>query len=188
MSNRDETIRTRVVLTAFAALVPALVSPQAEAVQAGPDYTYTITPCRILDTRYASGVFAGKLGPNESIDIRTWGATIISQGGSATQCPDVPADATGVYINVQAAQPSGSGSNYIGIRPYGTDNPATALNYSPGSGAIGNAQLVGTCYGQWQYGGFVGPNPCQSFDLTFNNGPLASTDLVVDITGFTRSY
>lgn len=175
------------VVGAAAGMLSPLMSQQAAAIQAGPDLVYTITPCRIVDTRLASGVFAGALAPNEELDVRVWGSIIISQGGSATQCPDVPSDATGVFISVQAAEPTGNGDNYIGVRPFATPNPSTALNYSP-AGTIGNSQLVATCYGQWAYGGFVGANPCTSFDLTFNNGPNASTDLVVDITGFTRNY
>lgn len=178
---------TTAALLATGLMISPWVIKHAEAVQAGPDRIYTITPCRILDTRLASGVFAGKLGPNDKLAIRTWGSTILSQGGSGTQCPDVPSDATGVFINVQAAEPTGGSSNYIGVKPYGSEDASTALNYNPASGVIGNSQLVATCYGQWIYGAFAS-NPCDSFDLEFNNGPNASTDLVVDITGFTRNY
>ena len=167
-------------------LLPVGSMQQAVAAPAGPDYVYTITPCRILDTRQAVGVFAGALQPGEILDIRTWGTSIPIQGGSGTQCPDIPQDATGLFINVIAVNASG-GENWIGAKPYGTDDNSTAINYVGGAGAIGNSQLVATCYGQWYYGG-QGAFPCGSFDLTFDNGPNASADLVIDVTGYTRYY
>lgn len=167
-------------------LLPVLTTQQAAAAPAGPDYNYTITPCRVLDTRQAVGVFAGALQPGESIDIRTWGTSIPIQGGSGTQCPDIPSDATGLYVNVIAVDPSGS-VNWISAKPYGTEDNSTAVNYNQNSGAIGNSQLLGTCYGQWYWGG-QGTYNCSSFDLTFENGPNASAHLVIDVTGFTRYY
>ena len=167
-------------------LVTPLISHQAQAISAGPDYTYTITPCRILDTRKAVGVFGGRLLPNDELDIQTYGVVVITQGGSATQCPDIPDDATGLFITVQAVNPAGN-ENYIGARPFGTEDPSTAILYSPSSGSISNSQLVATCYGQWYYGAFgSAPFPCRSFNLTFNNGPNGTVDLVVDVTGYTR--
>ncbi len=165
--------------------------PEVAAVPSGPDLVYTIAPCRILDTRIASEAFAGKLEPNESIDIAVSGhERLLAQGGSPTGCPDVPQDASGVTINVMAAQADGAAVNWIGIKPYGTQAAATALNYRPGAGAIGNSQLIGTCYGQWISGAFPEPTPpidlACPFDLRFTNGPNASTHLVIDITAFTR--
>lgn len=173
------------------ALALPLFPQQVQAAQAGPDFVYTITPCRIFDSRSAGGIFAGILQPNETRSIRTWneGGSIPNQGGSPSGCPDVPQDATGVFINVQAAAPQGTSANWFGVAPYGIANPSTAINYSPTSGSIGNSQIVSTCWGQWISGAFTGsPFPCTNFDLTFNNGPNASAHLVVDITGFTRDY
>ena len=164
-----------------------LVSHQVQAIEAGPDYTYTITPCRILDTRIAAGVFNGRLEPNDELSIQTWGTIIVSQGGAGSTCPDIPDDATGLFITVQAVDPAGN-RNYMGVRPYATQERSTAILYNPTSGSIANSQLVATCYGQWYYGAFgsSAPFPCNAFNLTFNNGPNGSAHLVVDVTGFTR--
>ena len=186
MSKHSAT-RNATIFGICALLFTPLVSHQAQAIQAGPDYTFTITPCRILDTRKAVGVFGGRLLPNDELDIQTHGIVIITQGGSATQCPDIPDDATGLFISVQAVNPTGN-ENFIGARPFGTEDASTAILYSPSSGSISNSQLVATCYGQWYYGAFGSnaPFPCTSFNLTFNNGPNGAVDLVVDVTGFTR--
>lgn len=184
MSTRKTTRKLGLVgLTGL--LLPVVAMQQASAAQAGPDYNYTITPCRVLDTRQAVGVFAGALQPGESLDIRTWGSSVAIQGGSGTQCPDIPADATGLYVNVIAVNASGS-ANWFSAKPYGTEDNSTAVNYQQGA-AIGNSQLLATCHGQWFYGG-QGTYPCNSWDLTFENGPNASADLVIDVTGFTRNY
>jgi hypothetical protein len=185
MSKRHASIHAA-ILGLSTLLGSALVSQPAQAIQAGPDEIYSITPCRILDTRIAVGVFGGRLAPNEELSIQTWGSIIISQGGSGTQCPDIPEDATGLFITVQAVNPAGS-ENFLGVRPFNTEERSTAILYSPNAGTTANSQFVATCYGQWYYGAFGSlPNPCRSFNLTFNNGPNGTVDVVVDVTGFTR--
>jgi hypothetical protein len=155
----------------------------------GPNYVYSITPCRVLDTRIGSGVYAGALAPSEAIDIRVSNivGTIVLQGGSGSGCPDIPSDATGVFANVIAVEATGSFNNDVGVQPWGSTSGATAVNYTPGIFATNNGIFVGTCYGQLLYG-FPPPSGSCEQDLTLSNGAGGSAHLVVDITGFTRHY
>lgn len=177
------------LIAGAACLLSAAIQP-VTAGTSGPAYNYSITPCRILDTRTASGVYAGKMAPGESMSIRTSNVsgTIVVQGGSGSGCPDIPSDATGLFLNVIAVAGSGSFNNHVGIGPWGgTGALGTAINYTPGVYATNNGMFVGTCYGQWLYGFAPFPGNCDQ-DLMIENGPGASAHIVIDVTGFSRNY
>jgi hypothetical protein len=141
----------------------------------------------VLDTRFASGLFAGKLQPNEALAINIHGGNIVIQGGSPTNCPDIPADAEGVFLNIIAVEPTGSFNNDIGIQPFASlDGASTAINYQPGVFALNNGLFVSTCNGQFVAGAPLS-GPCTQ-DITILNGAGASAHVVIDITGFTRSF
>lgn len=79
------------------------------------------SPFRILDTRSGVGVggVAAPLGPSATIDLQVAGVG------------PVPADATGVVLNVTSN--SASAPSYITAWPTGTDRPeASVLNVTPG--------------------------------------------------------
>ena len=138
---------------------------------AGPYRFYTVTPCRVLDTRSAfrSGAFA----PNESRAIYVTERFIIGQGG-AEDCGIPFPEAKGVFINVIAVEPTGTANNHLTIYPAESTEPtASTLNYQPGVFAIANGVLVSVC----------GSAVCKS-DLTITNGPSASTHVVIDVTGY----
>jgi len=167
----------------------AVFSPQVWAGTAGPDYVYSVTPCRILDTRVGSGVYAGPLAPGESLDIyvSNTAGTIVVQGGAGSGCPDIPPDATGVFANIIAVEATGNFNNDVGLKPWGATSGGTAINYTPGVFATNNGVFVGTCHGQYIYGHAPFPSSC-SQDLTIDNGAGGSAHIVIDITGFTRYF
>jgi len=178
--------RSPILLAAFAAsaLVPCLAPSQAEAAAAGPTAVYTITPCRILDTRLGSGIYAGKLSPGDVLDLKVSGTNIVLQGGSTSNCPDIPPNAWGVFVNVIAVETEGQLNNDLGIKPWGSSRGATAINYDPGIFAINNGLLVGTCYGQSVSGSPPPSGTCDQ-DLTLTNGTGGSANVVIDVTGYT---
>lgn len=155
----------------------------------GPDFVYTVTPCRILDTRSGIGPYAGKLDPGEQLALHTSNIanSIILQGGSSNGCPDIPSNANGLFINIIAVEASGSFNNDLGIRPWGSNSSGTAINYTPGVYALNNGLFVGTCFGQRFRGFAPWPSPCD-LDLQLLNGPGASAHVVIDVTGFTRNF
>jgi hypothetical protein len=92
-----------------------------------PESFFTLTPCRIVDTR-------DPVGP--------WGGPALSAGVGrvftvAGRC-FVPASARSVSLNVTVTEPTAAG--YLSLYPGGTALPlVSALNYSPGQTRANNA-------------------------------------------------
>lgn len=133
--------------------------------------TFTLTPCRVLDTRLSTPLGPIAADATRSILVAgdlTGGGTI-NQGG-ATTC-GVPVAATGVYVNVVAVNAGGPG--HLTIYPFDTSLPlASTLNFTTGQ-TIANGVLVPICP----------PGASCDFDLNNTMGP-AGAHLVVDITGY----
>jgi hypothetical protein len=134
---------------------------------AGATKTYTVTPCRILDTRTAGA--GGPIGANACRPVHVVGA-LSFQGGAST-C-GIPANAIGVHINVVAVSPPFAG--HLTVYPYGSSLPlASVLNFSPGQ-TVANGVLIPIC----------DPNVSMcSQDLLVQTGP-SSTHAVIDVTGY----
>jgi len=128
--------------------------------------TYTVAPCRLVDTRVAGGTIAAN-------DFRSFLATgALSGQGGASDClvPFGPTKA--VHINVVAVTPSGPG--YLTVHPYPTPLPlASTLNFSTGQ-TIANGVLIPICDSS--------VTSC-SYDFTVTMGPAAA-HLVIDVTGY----
>lgn len=86
----------------------------------GPESVFVpLTPARILDTRAGIGGVTGPIASGSSFEVQVAG-----QGG-------VPANATGVVMNVTATQTTAAG--YITVWPTGEPQPVTSnLNVNPG--------------------------------------------------------
>ena len=158
-------------VVAIAISVGLLVNGTAWGQAAGPFDTFTVPPCRVLDTRLSDP--AGPIPANGTRSILavgdlTAGGTI-NQGG-ATTC-QVPDAAMGVFINVVAVNASGPG--HLTVYPYNTALPlASTLNFTTGQ-TIANGVLVPICT----------PAASCPFDLNITMGPAAAY-LVIDITGY----
>jgi hypothetical protein len=87
---------------------------------------FPITPCRLFDTRPAPsqvGPRSAPLGPREVYTVQVTGAT-----GNCT----IPADATGVAMNVTTV--GGTGASFLTVWPADVAQPqASNLNWVPGS-------------------------------------------------------
>lgn len=153
--------------TAVVATIPA---PDAQRIVAVP-------PCRIVDTRFADPVvtdFSGaRLGLGESVSFNVRGASIAGQGGMA-DC-GVPESATGVFVNVVAASPSGVGpSGFLSVWPAGQPQPnASTLNYSLAQNSIANQVLLALC----------NTSDCAR-DLSVYNFTSLEVHLVLDVMGY----
>ncbi len=90
-----------------------------------------VTPCRVADTRSATGAFAGVFTNLQTRAIQIGGsANHSAQGGSPTGC-SIPDGVGAVEVTVTATQPSADG--FIRLFPAGTSFPtATFLNYTAG--------------------------------------------------------
>jgi hypothetical protein len=167
----------------FAFLTPVLFTslglPTASATDVVP-----VDPCRILDTRFGSGDdFGGvpnRLAPNETMSIDATESFIFGQGG-ANDCGIPFPEARAVFINVVAVEPTGSFNNHLKVYPFNRPEPgASTLNYEPGVFALANGVFVALCTEFDPSGSTCGD------DLTITNGPSASTDVVIDVTGYTN--
>jgi hypothetical protein len=134
----------------------------------GATKTFTVPPCRVLDTRNSGG--GGMLTANACRTLRVTG-TGLGQGGAST-C-GVPTTATGVHVNVTAVGPTTFG--HLTVFPFGWSPPlASMLNFAPGQ-VVANGVLAPIC--DEALGG-----ACPS-DLVIQTGP-SGTHLVVDVTGY----
>ncbi len=127
-------------------------------VTTGLDY-YTITPCRIADTRNPTGPFGGPALTPATDRLFT----------VAGQC-GIPADAAAVAFNFTVTQSAASGE--LQVFPGGTPLPVPAtLYYSAGQTRAKNGVLA------LGVGGSIGTHVTQS---------SGTVDLVIDTTGYFR--
>jgi hypothetical protein len=129
----------------------------ATSIPANLDF-YTVTPCRLLDTRQASGPFGGPaLPPGISRVLRVSG-----------HC-GIPSTAKAVAVNATVFQPPGFG-NVRFFPGDGEQAPTTStLNFQPGITRANNAILMLSSSGS-------GTLAAQS--------SVAGVHLVVDVTGY----
>jgi hypothetical protein len=121
------------------------------------DY-YTLTPCRLIDTRQAAGSFGGP-------SLAGGGAK--RRFAVAGQC-GIPSDAQAVAVNVTVVSPAGSGDLRIG--PSGFAASTAAINFAAGQVRANNAVIPLT-------GDPLGSLAVQS-DLA------GTVDLVIDVAGY----
>ena len=140
---------------------------------------YTVSPCRVVDTRTADpslSAFSGdRIAPGATVPFYVIGDLIDGQGGAA-DC-GVPPEASGVFVNVTAVRPQGSGSSgYLTLYPYGESPPrASTINYTADTTAVANGVLVPLC------------DPAGAtcdYDLNVYNYTALAVHLVIDVTGY----
>ena len=132
-----------------AALVPSQPSIQANVV--GPqfigsfsaDLVFTpIEPCRFFDTRLDS---RGLMMADETRVFAVNGSTVSDQGGSNSDCPNVPANPVAIVFTLTAANPQGSGN----VRVWRFNDPqpiVSNLNFRTGVN-IANTTVTPVCLG-----------------------------------------
>ena len=120
-----------VIQLAGVGLAALLVSSVASA--AGPFQFYSITPCRIVDTRGPTGAtggpaMVGDAQRNFPIDV------------TPAAC-GIPFDAAAAVLNFVVVAPGGGG--HLRVWPFGLTYPGVAtLNFDPGEPAIANGAIT----------------------------------------------
>ncbi|HEX7182374.1 MAG TPA: matrixin family metalloprotease, partial [Thermoanaerobaculia bacterium] len=90
---------------------------------------FTVTPCRLLDTRDPDGPYGGPA-------LQWWPRTFVAAG----RC-GIPSTAVALSVNVTAASPSDSG--FLTLFPAGVPQPNTStLNFSAGQSRSNSAILL----------------------------------------------
>jgi hypothetical protein len=153
----------------IAALGLALLATGTTAV--GPLQFYTVTPCRLLDTR-------GPTGPT--------GGPVLSSGvtrtfpvfGSFAQPCGIPSTAKAVSVNAAIITPSGGG--FITLWANNAPRPTTSnINFSSTETVIANGALLKLTYPPSE---LVDPNYQIAAWASVTGG--ATTHLVLDVTGY----
>jgi hypothetical protein len=150
-------------------LVLALTTPASRA--AGPLQYYTVTPCRIVDTR-------GAIGPHGAPALSSGSTRNFAAWGSNAAACGIPAsiNVRAVTVNATIVLPSNCGHLILWPRASGSNPPplTSNINFNAGEQAIGNGAVVGL--GQFS-------------DFQFSAqvaicGGTGTADLVMDITGY----
>lgn len=148
---------TRVIVRALAiASVVMLWGKVAEA-QSGPYYFYSLSPCRVVDTRGAAATNGGPVlgaGTTRTFEIKG-------------RC-GVPSTAKAVSINITAVSPTAD--SHLRVWPAGAAMPnASTVNFSAGESAIANGAIV--------------PLASTTNDLSVYNF-AGTVHVLIDITGY----
>jgi hypothetical protein len=149
----------------------------------GDDLVFTpITPCRIVDTRVATGGWAGKIGPGGAHPENWFSvnlANFTAQGGAAS-CPGMPTtfNPGAVALNVTSTGQTGAGN--LRVVACGAAVPLVSLlNYVPGTN-LANAAVVSSAVGTCTLGPPAGAGPNDIYVLSSNS----ASDVVIDIMGY----
>jgi len=148
------------VRSSLLAGVALLLLGVAPALADGPFRFFSLTPCRILDTRLPAD--APAIPHNATRNVQVQG-----------KC-GVPVGAKAAAMNVTIVQPTAS-IGFLTMFPSGTSLPVVStINWVGGEPALAN--------------GAIAPLSTNAQDLSvyvfFNNGAGNSTHLVLDVTGY----
>jgi len=137
----------------------------SSALAAGPYSFYSVTPCRVVDTRGATGVNGGPA-------LSSGSARNFSIAGGTC---GVPATARAATLNVTMVGPTQSG--FLKIWPYNTTRPlVSTINGSAGEPAIANGAIVP-----------FAADPSFQISVVYGTcGPSCpgTADVLIDITGY----
>ena len=146
----------------FAGAVAGVLLTASAASAAGPFPFYSLSPCRVVDTRDPVGPAGGPSLAGQA--TRSFPIT----GGSC----GIPTTAKAVVINVTVVGPTGSG--HLRIWPYNTTMPlVSTLNFDAGEPAIANGAIVP-----------MTTDPAANISVFLGTGAGTNAHLVLDVTGY----
>lgn len=153
-------------LVRFSLLVAATFLAASAASAAGPFQFYSVTPCRLVDTRDPVAPTGGPALANSAT------RNFAVYGAEARPC-GIPADAKAASINVTITTPTYFG--HLTIWPANTTLPlVSTLNFVGGEPAIANGAIVPLAND---------PNR-QIAARPFLGGSGGTVHLIIDITGY----
>lgn len=129
---------------------------------------FPLTPCRILDTRTGTGIWAGPLAAGSTTYVNV-NFDMVAQGGNAAGC-GVPSDPAAIAATVTVVTPAGQG--HLKVFPYmGTEPNASVINYASVAGLnLANTTIFPLCQ-------LCGPD----FNI---KAAVAATHVLVDVVGY----
>jgi hypothetical protein len=150
----------RVLVRSILIVVAATVLTASLATAAGPLQFYSVTPCRVVDTRNPNGLTGGpQMAAFQVRHFPMRGRCGIASGAVA------------VSLNVTVVTPASTG--YLTLWPSGSAQPVVStINFTPADQALANGAIVPLAT-------VVG-----SSEVAVFNGSPAATHLILDVTGY----
>ena len=147
----------RLALIAAAAALAAASAAEA----AGPLQFYSLTPCRLVDTRNPVGPAGGPaIASNSARSFPIFGSCC------------VPATAKAVALNVTVVTPTQFG--FLTIWPSGTPQPVVStLNFTAADGAVPNGAIVP-----------LSSDPSAQLSVFLGTASPGIAHLLLDVTGY----
>lgn len=140
-------------------LVAATVLTASVATAAGPLQFFSVTPCRVVDTRGPTGLTGGPA-------MAAFQTRHFPMRG---QCGIAPA-AVAVSLNVTVVQPTASG--YLTLWPSGTTQPVVStINFVP-TDVLANGAIVPLAAAM------------SSTEVAVFNGSPGAANIILDVTGY----
>ena len=150
----------RVVLVAAAFALLAVSVAEA----AGPFQFFSVTPCRIVDTRGTTGVTGGP--------ALSSGATRSFPIDVAPAACGVPATAKAATLNVTLVSPTQDG--FLSIWPFNTAMPlVSTINAAAGEPAIANGAIVP-----------LTSDPTFNISVVYGTAVPGTAHVILDVTGY----
>jgi hypothetical protein len=133
-----------------------------QALADGPFQFYSVTPCRIVDTRNPAGATGGP--ELASGAVRNFPVS----GGPC----GVPAGAKAATVNVTMVSPTTAG--FLTIWPYGSTKPkVSTINAAGGEAAIANGAIVP-----------LSSDPSFGISIVYGTAHPGSCHVLIDVTGY----
>jgi len=159
---------TKTLIRSSILFAAATVLTVSAASAAGPFQFFSVTPCRLADTRDTVGP-QFTIGPAlQSNVVRN----LAVYGANARNC-GISTSAKAVALNVTVVTPNNFG--YLTAYPYNTSRPVVStINFNPGEPALANGAIVP----------LTADSNFQLAIYPFLSGGSGSVHLVLDITGY----
>jgi hypothetical protein len=135
---------------------------------------FTVSPCRVVDTRLIPAAPGTPLNPGELRSFRLRDTSLTYQGGAPNGC-GIPSQALAAMLDIVAVTPAGPGHIKAWAHPL-PEPVSSTLNFGAVAGlnAIANAIAVPICDTR--------TDPCLAdFDIV---GKVSTVHLVVDVVGY----
>jgi hypothetical protein len=150
----------RVLIRSVLIVVAATVLTASLATAAGPLQFYSVTPCRVVDTRNPNGLTGGPAM-----------AAFQTRNFPMRGICGVASTAVAVSLNVTVVTPGSTG--YLTLWPSGTTQPVVStINFTPADQALANGAIV-------PLAAVMG-----SSEIAVFNGSPGATNLILDVTGY----
>jgi hypothetical protein len=165
--SRAGCFRIAVIVSVLALAWGAEARAQTPTPTPAPLKFFAVTPCRLVDTRNATGTNGGP-----SMSAGTTLATGGTRNFQVTSLCGVPLTAKAATLNVTVANPTSAG--YFIVYPFGAARPVVStLNWDAGEPALANGAIVP-----------LGSDPSLQITVFLRLYTGGTANAIIDVTGY----